>query len=363
MSFLYNFGMSQDDAESERKALDLKPGDRLICLASAGEVPLNLLATTEAIIDAADISEPQIFLARLKMLAALYLDPPDAAQFIGYTTSTKENRQKMYRHLYPHLREQERNFWEQSQDLFEKGPILMARFEKYLSRFNGLALTVIGRKKMGGLFEFDEVGPQRDYFDRYLASKLLKIIFKVVFHPRIYKKRGMDEKGLTHSGETDIAAFFFGRFRDFCTSTIARQNYFLQFSFYNRILFPEAFPSYLQENGNMVLRNHIEHLSFFHEPVTRKILSTVPGFYNKFALSNVGDWLQLSEMSELIESITQRSAEPGLILLRYIHRAHPVPDSLKNMIHTVIGYGHELEAVDRYPFYNLVPMVFNGSRR
>jgi len=42
MKYLYNFGITQDDVQTERKALDIKDGDHLICIASAGEVPLNL---------------------------------------------------------------------------------------------------------------------------------------------------------------------------------------------------------------------------------------------------------------------------------------------------------------------------------
>ena len=77
----------------------------------------------------------------------------------------------------------------------------------------------------------------------------------------------MDEHGLTHSGERNIASFFFGRFRDFCTSTIARENHLLQFTFFNRVLFGNALPDYLKEDGNKYLRQRMDQLTFFHEPL------------------------------------------------------------------------------------------------
>jgi Protein of unknown function (DUF3419) len=42
MSYLYNFGLSQEDERSEARALDLRPADRVLSIVSAGEMPLSL---------------------------------------------------------------------------------------------------------------------------------------------------------------------------------------------------------------------------------------------------------------------------------------------------------------------------------
>ena len=75
MKPLYNYGISQEDARTERRALDIREGDRLLCVASAGEVPLNLLAMGTVAIEAVDISRTQLFLCRLKMAACRVLEP------------------------------------------------------------------------------------------------------------------------------------------------------------------------------------------------------------------------------------------------------------------------------------------------
>jgi S-adenosylmethionine:diacylglycerol 3-amino-3-carboxypropyl transferase len=232
----------------------------------------------------------------------------------------------------------------------------MARFERYLSKLNGLALNIIGKKKMMRLFDFEDVKLQKHHFDQHLASRRLKLIFNIAFHPGIYKNRGMDKQGLTHSGKRDIAAFFFSRFRDFCTSTLARKNYFLQFTFYNRILFNEALPEYLKEEGNQLLRKRMDQLTFHHQSVSLQIQYSPAGHYNKFALSNVGDWLSREEITDLFQIIGEKSAEHGKLLLRYIHFAHPLPGHLAHMIKTNPQLGQELESLDRYPFYSLIPM-------
>lgn len=64
-NYLYDFGLSQDDPLSELRVLHLREGDRVLCIASAGEVPLELLvASPDSVkIDAMDIAENQLFLS------------------------------------------------------------------------------------------------------------------------------------------------------------------------------------------------------------------------------------------------------------------------------------------------------------
>lgn len=92
--YLYDFGVSQDDTLSELRALELISGDRVLCIASAGEVPLELLVNSDQsiTIDAVDIAPSQLMLSNLKLQAALALDTEEAARFLGYLTSNKESR-------------------------------------------------------------------------------------------------------------------------------------------------------------------------------------------------------------------------------------------------------------------------------
>lgn len=360
MKFLFNFGVSQDDAVSELLALEPKPGDRLICLASAGEVALNLLTYTDVQIDAVDISLPQLHLARLKLTAALHLDSLEAAKFLGYMQCPEKDRMLTFNALLPHLDAEGRTFWEEHPDVFKKGPIHAARFEQYIAKFNGVALFLVGgRKKMIRLCQLNSSELQEAYFDEQLRTGLLKIIFRIVFHPRLYKNRGMDNEGLKHSGERNIADFFFSRFRSFCTSTPARKNYYLQMSFFNRILFHEALPEYLQEDGIQKIKKRRHHLSFKYISLNDQLESNPRGTYNKFALSNIGDWLSGEEYQDLLQLIVNKAGQRGRIFLRYIHFAHPLSGELKNKIIEDNELGRKLEARDRYPFYSLLPMSIN----
>jgi S-adenosylmethionine:diacylglycerol 3-amino-3-carboxypropyl transferase len=88
VSYLYNFGLSQEDERSETLALDLRPADRVLSIVSAGEMPLSLLSMGVAQVLAVDINPAQLHLARLKLAAACTLERSDAIRFLGYRTAS-----------------------------------------------------------------------------------------------------------------------------------------------------------------------------------------------------------------------------------------------------------------------------------
>ena len=356
MEELFNFGISQEDALTLYKALDIKKHDRLLCIASAGDVPLNLLAIQDLKIEAVDICLNQLNLAKIKFHAVCSLEPLEAAAFLGFIDARPGERTKLFRKVSGQMDSHEKLFWTENIRVIEKGPINEARFEKYMSKFNGIGLLILGKKKLLKLFELETVKTQQDFFDRHLSTSFLKIIFKIAFHPKIYKKRGMAPEGLTHSGERNIADFFYSRFRDFCSATLARKNYFMQFCFFNKVIFPEALPEYLSEKGFQRIRRNRGNLEFRHLSYVERLSQSRKGEFNKFHLSNIGDWMSKEEFAQILYLIGEKAASSSQIMSCYIHCRHSIPERLKNFFVPDYQLGEKLVKTDRYPFYNLVPI-------
>lgn len=355
MKNLFDFGIAQEDALTENNALELKPLDRLLCITSAGEVPLNLLALNDIKITSVDISENQNAMLRLKLNAALLLEPLEAAGFLGYMKMNGEQRLKYYQRISLALEEKDRNFWSQNKKAVLNGCINEARFEKYIRKFNDIALAVIRKKKLLQLFEIDNIEEQFLYFDNKIKTPLLKKLFDLAFHPKLYKNRGISSQGFVNSGTNVIAEFFFNRFRNFCCSTPARENYFLQFTFFNRILFQEALPEYLSEDGMKNLKQNHKNLDIQTDSIFSILEKCSANEFNKFHISNIGDWVSKKEFSDLLHMIISKSDSNSRISSRYIHFLHPVPDDLQTEIIPDFQLGQELIKTDRYPFYNVVP--------
>ncbi len=357
MTALFNFGISQDDSRSERSFLKLQHHDRVLCIASGGEVPLDLLTAAPGLhIDAIDFDQNQLYLSQLKFKAALYLDQSDAALLIGYTAGSTSRRLELLDFLKPHMSDAERRFWQAHQGVFNLGAVHGGRFESYIRKYNGLVLALLGKKHLFRLMQFEDLNEQLAYFDRHFRIRLLKFIFKIAFHPKIYKNRGVVEEGLKHSRTSQMAEFFYSRFRDFCVSNLAVENGYYQFTFFNKIIEPRALPDYLQEDGLKQLRDNAEGLHFIKTDIQTHLSGRFNKNYSKYALSNLSDWLTRDEMEMVLLSIHQLS-EPGTpVFARYIHAPISSTGRLSGLLNLDEKQAIALQARERYPFYSLVPL-------
>ncbi len=137
-------------------------------------------------------------------------------------------RKAYFERIAPFLDSEDQALWRKHPEIFSQGPVHRARFERYLARFNKIVVLLMGRKRLLQFCELDDLTIQREVFDKQLRTGMIRLIFKIAFHPRIYKNRGIDSEGLKHSGTRNIAEFFFSRFRDFFIATSARNNFYLR---------------------------------------------------------------------------------------------------------------------------------------
>lgn len=181
-----------------------------------------------------------------------------------------------------------------------------------------------------------------------------------MFHHRLYKGQGVAEQGLIHMGKQNIGITFYNKFRDFCTNTPVRNNWMLQFVLFGQVLYKDALPSYLLPDGRKRLMNEHKRLNFIEQSYTQVLQNCEAGIYNKFALSNVSDWLLDEDFVELIYLIANKSGSDAHGLIRYIHSPGYIPKDLQNTVQLNTEWGKQLLDQDRFPFYNLIPFQING---
>ena len=354
MKHQFDFGISQEDSNIELLSLDIKDGDNLLCVASAGEIPLNILAKKDIIIDAVDINLNQIYLSKLKLISSRLFEPIEAAGFLGFMKMDKRSRYKLFIKSSNLMNNDEKNFWVSHKKLIENGVINAGRFEKYLSRFRGLALYLIGENKLLRLMEFDSIADQQIFFDNNINTKSLKRLFDFIFNPMFYKNRAVSEQGFHNFDNTNKSDFFYNRFRNFCTSTCARENYYLQYFLFNRILYKEALPEYLSEQGMNCIRANLKNINFRNISYMNALEMSNEIKYNKFHLSNIGDWMSKTEYENLIRVIITKAVKPFKIFSRYLHCSNTIPESLQNNIKIDDDLESKLIIGDKFPFYNLI---------
>lgn len=349
---LYDFGISQEDPQTEKRLLNIKPHDRILSVASGGEVPLTLLSLVEDIkITAADISPAQIMLCRLKLVAALNLTFPVNGRFLGYADMTGNERRKIFLDvLSPLMDERERTFWRKNINFVEKGAAGSGRFEGYIKKLRYVVIPVIGKKNLLSLISSENLAEQAEIFQNRIATrKSLQLIFKIAFHPSLYRKRGLQEQALIHARK-DTGERFYSRFRDYCSSTPAESNYFLQYFLTGKCITRRSFPEYLQPENKARLSSGLENLQLLTCPFREALIEKGQGYFNKIHLSNLGDWLEADAFNESM-NLLKKYCKPGtLICYRYLQKDH-LSDREINGISIDRSVTEDAQKKDRFPFY------------
>ena len=350
----YGFGVSQEDERTEARALGL-PGGRVLSIASAGDMPLSLLAMGADAVTAVDIDEGQLCLAQLKLATALRLDPPEAARFLGFLPAPEERRRAWYAAVRPALSAPARAWWDARSKGLERGAIWLGSYERFVGRIRSLIGPWL-RPRVAALLEAPDLAAQERAFERRLDRPALRAVFRLAFHPRLYAGRGVDPRAVQHrSRDVPLGDLYFERFRRLCTESPARANPLLQLHLLGRVVADDVVPTWLTPQGLEALRARAGRIGFETGDIRRFLSTRPPGAFDRFHLSNVPDWLPRPEFEALLSQIAARSGRPGRAVWRSLHAPVPAPESLAGRLRVDAELGRELTLRDRFPLYDVSP--------
>ena len=354
MTALYGFGHSQEDERTEAKALGL-PGGRVLCITSAGEMPLGLLALGADEVVGIDIDPNQSHLARLKLAAVLHLERAETIAFLGYRPMRPAERIACLDRLLPELPAATRAFWLENHEAVAAGPIWAGKFESFLRKALRWTGPVVSRpfRKLTACATLEE---QREVFQQAFDTALIHTLFGIVFHPRIYGGRGLDERALQHlDDQVPLGERFFGDLRSLCEQTLARDNHLLQLFTLGEVRSDDVVPSYLTAVGYEVVRARHEHLQLIVGDVGEFLADSEPGRFDGFHLSNVTDWMPHPDFERLMRLLLDKAKRPARFVWRHIHQPAALADELAAALHLDPEWGRELRGEDRFPFYTVLP--------
>ena len=355
----YGFGQSQEDERTESEALGL-PGGRILSIASAGDMPLSLLALGADSVTAVDIDPGQVHLGQLKLAAALRLEPPQAVRFLGLMPAPAPLRRDWFAAVRSFLPETAREWWDPRTADIEAGVVSAGRYERFIGRVR-LVLGHWLRPRVEALVDAPDLEAQREIFDHQLDRPLLRSVFRMVFHPRLYSGRGVDARALQHRGsEVPIGDLYFERFRKLCTASPAAENPYLQLNLLGHVISDDVVPSWLTESGVAVLRARSEQIRFRVGDIREFLHASPPKTFDGYHLSNTPDWLSEDEFEELLTTVASRTARPARLVWRSLHSEVPVPGTLESTIRPDPGLGRALVLKDRFPLYFVIPAGVAG---
>ncbi|MBA3239029.1 MAG: DUF3419 family protein [Parachlamydiaceae bacterium] len=335
----YSFG--NEDPSVERRALDCKNTDRVLCITASGDRPLHLLLDECHEIVAIDLNETQNHLLALKVQAMQQFDYEHYLSFLGGIEDT--HRIAKLQLLLPHLNENEKQFWTKHEPIIAKGVIYQGAVERLCKRFAS-ALRLVRRHKVKKLFEFEDLEEQKHFIKNHWNSFFWRKSFSFLFNSPIMRLFLKDPGVFSHLGKTiSPGQYICQRLTQNLETTLASKNPFISLILRGYVD-PKAFPPYLTEKGVETIKPRLNKLSWESRDVIAYLEDAPSSHFDCFSLSDIASYMDQHNFHRLLRAV-HRTARPGArFSMRQFMSDHPIPDDLSHAFSRNTDLENSLEA-------------------
>lgn len=298
-----------EDADILLEGLQIKPGDSVLSIGSAGDNSFSLLTGNPDLVVAVDINLVQLYLIELKKAAFLTFDHSTFLEFLGFDKCT--DRWNLYLKLQNKLPEEQNQFWIRNRKSIEVGIITQGKFEKYFEKFRKKILPFIHSKnKVSRLLVSKDANAQQKYFDKTWNTWRWKYLFKFFFSRFLMGRLGRDPKFLKEV-DFSVSSFILAQAKQHLSSPNCQDNYFLRYIFTGK--FGENLPHYARKENFEIIKNNLDKLQLFHGFAEEAFKEH--GQFNKFNLSNIFEYMD----SKTFEAVSQNLIDNGTSDARYAY--------------------------------------------
>lgn len=347
------FGMSWEDPASDKRALQIRPGESLMTVTSGACNTLTLLLEDPGKIFAVDINPSQSWLLELKRAAIRHLDHGNLRGFLGMTPS--EDRLKTYGRLSSELTLPARQYWNSHSEAIRSGIIHAGKYESFIRLFSRALRVMQGKKRIDGLYLSDTLDKQKAYFDTTWNTVQWRLIFKLLVSKRLLARRGLTADYFKFDdGSTSFSESFFRRTRHVMCDIAIQPNYFLAQYLMARYRSEDAVPAYLQKDNLQVVRDRLDRIEIVTAPAQIWMSEQPEASLDALSLSNICELMSVDETGRLFAEVARVGRPGARICFRNLIVTRDVPENLKGRIVLQEQLSRQLLAEDRSFVYSRV---------
>jgi len=334
-----------EDADVLAEALAVRPGDRVLSIASAGDNALALLAEGGADgpreVVAVDLSPAQLHALALRVAAFRTLEHAEILELVGSRPSAR--RADLYARLRPALDADARRFWD-ARDV-SAGVGHTGRFERYFARFRQIVLPLTQTRGRVATLLAGGGTPEgrRAWYDAHWANRRWRALFRVAAG-RAALGAARDPRFFDHVGaDVPVADRIAARVREAVTATDPADNPYLHWILTGH--HGAALPRYLRPESFETIRDRLDRLT----PHLGALEHLDGAPFDAFNLSDVFEYLAPPDADALFATVASLAASGARVAWWDLLAERRPPPAVPLAEDAALGA--RLHAADRAPFY------------
>lgn len=279
-----------EDADVLIRGLQLRGGERVLCIASGGDNALALLTAQPQSVLAIDINPTQLYLTELKQKAFQVLNYESLLVFLGVKEGADEERVACFQAVEPLLSPDAATYWSQQLDTIRNGLVYAGKFENYFRIFRRYLLPLVhGERQIEQLFVGKTDAEQAAFFHQVWNSRRWQWLMRFFFNRYTLGRYGRDPEFLKQV-RVNVADYIITKASAHLQRSACTNNYFLHMIMTGS--YGRSLPVYLRKQNFDVIKANVHRLQ--GQLITAEaIISQQP--FDAYGFSNFFEYLSSTE--------------------------------------------------------------------
>lgn len=343
------FAQVREDPLVELDALSPDAKSDIAIVSSGGCTALSILGAGAGRVTAIDLSATQNHMVELKAEAVRVLDYSELLSFIGATTGSTDMRALQYKSLRQQLTSVGREYWDKHESLVASGLLNAGVTERFLRIVSFVIRRLVHNPdRIHRLFESQSLEDQRKFFAEEWDSRRWRLLFTMLINKATFRKT-YDPAFFAHIENESFAKHFYEISKHVLTDVPIENNYF-----FHHILegvYPsgktDGLPPYLQPTNAEALKTRLDDLVLVDGSFVEHLRVQDEATFTGFALSNIMEWLDQSQIEDLFEQIVRTAKPDATLVFRNFVGWTEVPEQFRDAVVEDKARGEELIKGDR----------------
>jgi S-adenosylmethionine-diacylglycerol 3-amino-3-carboxypropyl transferase len=337
-----------EDADILVKALNVRPGDVCLSIASAGDNALALLTCHPARVIALDLSQAQLACVELRVAAYRALDHAELLELMGSTPSRR--RLDLYGRCRLLLDAPARAFWDARRQDVAAGVGSAGKFERYFGLFRRYVLPLVHRRpQIEALLHGGPAVKRKAFYRRQWDTFRWRMLFRVFFSRFVMGRMGRDPSFFAYV-EGNVATRILERAKHAVTELDPAANPYLQWIMTGR--HTTALPMALRPEHFDTIRANLDKLEWRCQSVEGFLASREAHSVDRFNLSDIFEYMSPENYHRLLEQLLKGAKPGGRLAYWNMLVPRSRPKSLEDRLRPLGALAEQLHYQDKAFFYS-----------
>ncbi len=337
-----------EDADILLQALDIRPGQTCLSIASAGDNTLAMLSRGPELVIAVDMNRAQVACLELRVAAYRELRHHEILELVGSRPS--HHRDALYRRCRGLLSSDGRRFWDAHPGEIAQGIGAAGRFEEYFALFRSRILPLIHpMERVERLLRGGTMKERERFYGAEWDTWRWRLLFRLFFSRFVMARLGRDP-GFFRYVEGGVAGRMLERTRTALTAMNPSDNPYLQWILTGR--HAGNLPYALRPENFEAVRAHLDRLEWRCCSLEEFLNTCGEDVIDRYNLSDVFEYMSLDDYHQTLERVVRAGRRGARLAYWNMLVERRRPEMMAGRLRPMTELARRLQREDKAFFYN-----------